>query len=99
MKKPEKEIDNILNTENNTYDQQVKGVANYIYENNVYIQLKNDLINYLSSTNSILRDLLNYRNNNAILKTKRESLNLFLNKFLESIVKIESNNIIVIVVN
>ena len=30
--------------QNNEKDERVKGVANYIYENNLYIQLKNDLL-------------------------------------------------------
>ena len=74
MKKPNKMIDNILNTQNNEKDERVKSVGSYIYENNLYVQLKNDLIHYLSNSGSdIINKLLIFRNNNGLLISKRES--------------------------
>ena len=73
MKKPNKMIDNILNTQNNEKDERVKSVGSYIYENNLYVQLKNDLIHYLSNSGSdILNKLLIMQgNNNGLLISKK----------------------------
>ena len=84
MKKPNKMIDNILNTQNNEKDERVKSVGSYIYENNLYVQLKNDLIHYLSNSGSdILNKLLIFRNNNGLQSVKRESHLKILSNFRE----------------
>jgi len=90
------EIDNILYSKGNpdppVDDPLQEEINKFSYKNNSYIQLKNDISNYLKNNTSLKNQIHELRLNNAIpIQDKRRLLLNFFEHFMNDFVSVKSN--------